>query len=57
MSRLELAAWARQTWGEVIVDQNRVDLLEKLYEWDGRSDPEHPHHHTYTGLYLKYTEN
>ena len=57
MSRLELAAWARQTWGEVIVDQNRVDLMEKLYEWDGRSDPEHPHHHTYTGLYLKYTEN
>lgn len=57
MSRLELAAWARQTWGEVIVDQNRVDLLEKLYEWDGRSNPEHPYHHTYTGLYLKYTEN
>lgn len=57
MSNPEIADWARQAWGEVIVDQNRVDLLERLYEWDGRSNPEHPYHHTYTGLYLKYTEN
>ena len=57
MSKPEIADWARQSWGEVLVDQARVDLLEKLYEWDGRSNPEHPHHHTYTGLYLKYNKN
>jgi len=57
VSNPEIADWARQAWGEVIVDQSRVDLLERLYEWDGRSNPEHPYHHTYTGLYSKYTEN
>ena len=46
----------RQNWGHVIVDQARMDLLEKLYEWDGRSNPEHPNHYTYTGLYLKYNQ-
>jgi hypothetical protein len=46
----------RQNWGKVIVDQARMDLLERLYEWDGRSNPEHPNHHTYTGLYLKYNQ-
>ena len=56
MSKHELADWARQNWGKVIVDQARVDLLEKLYEWDGRSNPEHPLHHTYTGLYEKYNQ-
>ena len=44
----------RQNWGQVIVDNARVELLETLYEWDGRSNPEHPYHHTYTGLYMQY---
>jgi hypothetical protein len=57
MANSEIADWARQAWGEVIVDQARTDLLEKLYQWDGRSNPEHPFHHTYTGLYQKYTQN
>lgn len=56
MSKPELAEWARQNWGQVIVDHARMDLLEKLYEWDGRSNPEHPNHHTYTGLYEKYNQ-
>ena len=56
MSKPELADWARQNWGQVIVDHARMDLLEKLYEWDGRSNPEHPQHHTYTGLYQKYNQ-
>jgi hypothetical protein len=34
----------------LLVDQNRVRFLEALYEVDGRSDPEHPHCGTYTGL-------
>lgn len=56
MSKSESAQWAKQNWGQVIVDQARVDLLEKLYEWDGRSNPEHPLHHTYTGLYEQYNK-
>ena len=53
----QIADWARQSWGEVIVDQNRADLLDKLYLWDGRDKKDHPLHGTYTGLYLKYTAN
>ena len=34
--------------------QNRTDLLEALFEMDGRNDTSHPLHHTYTGLYAKY---
>jgi hypothetical protein len=33
---------------------NRVYLLEALYNIDGRSNPTHPLHHTYTGLWNKY---
>ena len=36
--------------------QNRFDLLEALYEMDGRSDNSHPFHHSYTGLYTKYVK-
>lgn len=57
MKNPEIAEWARQGWGEVIVDQNRADLMEKLYFWDGRDKLDHPYHHTYTGLYQKYTQN
>ena len=53
----QIADWARQSWGEVIVDQNRADLMDKLYCWDGRDKKDHPMHGTYTGLYLKYTAN
>ena len=28
--------------------------LEKLYYLDGRDNPEHKHHHTYTGLAEKF---
>ena len=28
----------------------RVEFMEWLYERDGRSDPEHPHHGHYVGL-------
>lgn len=34
--------------------QNRFDLLEALFEMDGRHDTSHPFHHTYTGLFDKY---
>jgi len=53
----QIADWARQSWGEVIVDQNRADLMDKLYFWDGRDKKDHPMHGTYTGLYSKYTAN
>ena len=37
------------------VEQNaRQEELERLYELDGRNDPNHEFHHTYTGLYQKY---
>lgn len=34
--------------------QNRTDLLDALFEMDGRQDTSHPQHHTYTGLFEKY---
>ena len=36
--------------------QNRIYLLDALYEMDGRHKPDHPLHHTYTGLYQKYVK-
>lgn len=36
---------------QLVVDRNRQDLLEALYERSGRGDdPTHPHHGCYTGL-------
>lgn len=35
-------------------DQNRADFMEFLYELDERSSPDHPRHHTYTGLFSDY---
>ena len=55
MSKTDVPEWAHHNWGRVIVDQSRADLLDKLYSWDGRDTPEHPYHHTYTGLYQKFT--
>lgn len=51
-----MADWARQSGGEILVDQARADLLEKLYFWDERDKREHPLHHTYTGLYQQYNQ-
>lgn len=33
-----------------VEQQTRQDRLEELYAADGRHDPDHPHHGTYTGL-------
>lgn len=32
----------------------RQKRLDALYEQDGRHDPSHPNHHTYTGLWAQY---
>ena len=38
-----------------IEQQARQDLLDDLYRRDGRDDPAHPHHLTYTALFQQYT--
>ena len=39
------------------VEQQQVqERLDALYEQDGRHDPAHPLHASYTALHLKYTE-
>jgi hypothetical protein len=35
----------------VTADQNRQDVLEDLYNKDGRKDKSHPMYALYTGLY------
>ena len=44
----------RKAWEAVVLDQGRANFLEKLYWKDGRNDPSHPYHHTFTGLYQQY---
>ena len=44
----------RKAWEAVVLDQGRANFLEKLYWKDGRNDPSHPYHHTFTGLYQEY---
>ena len=34
--------------------RNRLILLDWLYRLDGRHDPKHPHHATFTGLYQEF---
>ena len=34
---------------------NRVKWLEALFVFDGRDNPDHPFHDTYTGLFRKYS--
>ena len=34
----------------------RQELLEQLYEEDGRFDPEHPFHDSYTGLFQEMVQ-
>ncbi len=35
-------------------DLNRANFMEFLYQQDQRSNPDHPRHHTYTGLFQDY---
>ena len=35
---------------EVLAQDARQAELDRLYDLDGRHDPHHPHHATYTGL-------
>ena len=39
-----------------VEQQQRQDQLEELYDTDGRKDPAHPHHGTYTGLVAGFQE-
>lgn len=41
----------KETLRRLRIDQNRADILDLMYEVDGRNDPSHPQHHTYTGLW------
>ena len=36
--------------------ENRVYLLDALYNMDGRDKPDHPLYNTFTGLYQKYVK-
>jgi hypothetical protein len=36
--------------------ENRVYLMDALYNMDGRDKPDHPLHNTFTGLYQKYVK-
>jgi hypothetical protein len=49
MSKVETASDSVVT--SVIADQNRQDVLEDLYEKDGRLNKSHPMYALYTGLY------
>lgn len=44
-------AYSMRTCDAVQPDQNRQDFLDWLYVLDGRDQPGHPCHATYTGLY------
>lgn len=57
MSKTEVPQWAREAWAKVVLDQGRANFIEKLYWKAGRDNPDHPHHHTYTGLYQEYLAN
>jgi len=36
--------------------ENRVYLMNALYNMDGRDKPDHPLNNTFTGLYQKYVK-
>jgi len=42
---------------DVEVMDNRVALMDALFEIDGRSSKDHPMHNLYTGLYDQYIKN
>jgi hypothetical protein len=54
MSSHPAAGLFNEAWDRVVADQVRQDQLDALYEKDGRLDPAHPDHATYTGLWIKY---
>lgn len=37
-----------------VEQQLRQDFLDHLYLKSDRSNPEHPHHATYTGLFMEF---
>ena len=39
---------------DIEVMENRIALLDALYEMDGRDKKDHPQHGLYTGLYEQY---
>lgn len=57
MSSHPATALLKEAWDRVVADQLRQDALDALYEKDGRNDPTHPDHATYTGLWIKYSAN
>jgi hypothetical protein len=54
MSSHPAANLFKEAWDRVVADQIRQNQLDALYEKDGRFDPAHPAHATYTGLWVKY---
>lgn len=42
---------------DIEVMENRIALLDALYEMDGRGKKEHPQHGLYTGLFAKYIKD
>lgn len=42
---------------DVEVMDNRIALMDALFEIDGRDDSNHPMYNLYTGLYSKYIKD
>lgn len=42
-----------RTW-KYLEEQKKADFMEHMYECSGRSDPEHPMHGLYTGLWINF---
>lgn len=57
MSSHPAAAILTEAWDRVVADQLRQNALDDLYDRDGRNDPAHPDHATYTGLWVKHNAN
>lgn len=39
------------------LDQQRADMMESLYQRSGRANPEHPLHHSFTGLWDEFAHD
>ena len=42
---------------EVLEQEARQRELDRLYDLDGRHDPHHPHHATYSGLVAGFNDD
>lgn len=42
---------------DIEVMENRIALLDALYDMDGRSNPDHAQHGLYVGLFAKYIKD